>query len=126
MTFCNFSRYTKTGLLLSTFVFSFSLLGCESRVFGVPEKEWQQMNPAQQQMQIQRYNADQQRAAEEKPLWDSLGAIVGAVENSPKVTDATTYQSCSSNTPPPVCQRNPDGSVHCTQQASSSCSSFGL
>jgi hypothetical protein len=122
----HFSRSTKKGLFISTCVLSLAVLGCEPRVFGVPEKEWQQMNPTQQQMQIQRYNAEQQRAAEEKPLWDSLGAIVGAVENSPKVQDGTTHEHCTSNTPPPVCQKNPDGSVHCTQQASSSCSSFGL
>ncbi len=102
------------------------LAGCTPTVFGVPQDQWAKMSPDQQQVQIQRYNAQQAEAAREKPMWDSLEALAGVIGNSPKVRDATTQQHCSNNTPPPVCQTNPDGSVHCTQQSSGSCESVGL
>jgi hypothetical protein len=126
LTIKNQNIIKKTALLLFFSYSALSLGGCAPSVFGVSQKQWAQMSPDQQQVQIQRYNAQQAEAAREKPMWDSLEAIAGAVGNSPKVRDATTHQHCSNNTPPPVCQKNPDGSVHCTQQSSASCESIGL
>ena len=117
----------KKFLIASTLITTTALfMGCTPTVFGVPQTEWAQMSPAQKQIQIQQYNAEQKKAAEEKPMWDALGALAGMVGNSPKVQQETTHQHCSNNSPPPVCQKNPDGSIHCTQQSSGSCESIGL
>ena len=94
--------------------------------FGIPQAQFQKMTPVQKQKTIKEYNQEQKRKAAEKPIWDVLETVAGAVAGSPAVQNATTSTDCHNSAPKKVCHTNADGSVTCTASSSGSCSSFGI
>lgn len=74
--------------ILSLILLSLFLTACEPTIFGMNEKQFNQLTPQQKQQVIDSYNRQQEIEAQNKPIEDLVGALNNAVDkhafDSPK------------------------------------------
>lgn len=71
------------------------LVGCGGPTeFGVPQKQWDQMNQQQRQSAIAQYNQQKSQDAKEETFWNLLGAA-GSMVHTDKTLSSSSSTNCS-------------------------------
>lgn len=101
----------KTIKILCVLSFLCAVVGCtieppEQMVFGVPQSQWNQLTPAQQQSVIDGYNQRQRIQAENAPLESAIGAAQQVIDQGKHHRRPDSHphwdQSPLPFTPPPM------------------------
>ena len=87
--------------VLCTLSFLCAVAGCtieppEQTVFGVPQSQWNQLTPAQQQSVIDGYNKRQQIQAENAPFESAIGAAQQVLKKDKKPDHHPNWDSSPS------------------------------